>query len=120
MYYTYLDGILRIFQSENDETPMLVQPSWPNGDEWLPGEAEAWAEQFILSSMDENALLAGPSREVPTQPRPTPEEVAAFIRKMPIQNLNQELLEEIIDARLRAVLGPNYFNGDAHSDEPPA
>ena len=70
------DGALLIY-NDSDE-PIIYQPQWPNGAEWSDGEAEAWADQYILSLTDETADLPGDGPEQPTKPRPVIEaEVAA-------------------------------------------
>ncbi len=69
MRYEIIDGVLHIFD-EGSDVAFIVQPTWPCGDEWAVGEAEAWAAQVILSLNDVTADLAGPSREMPTESRP--------------------------------------------------
>jgi hypothetical protein len=69
MTYEIIDGVLFIYQN-NSKIPFIKQPTWPCGDEWADGEAEAWAEQTILALTDATADLAGPSREMPTEVRP--------------------------------------------------
>ena len=74
MRYELVDGVVHIFEADRD-VPFLKQPTWPNGDAWEEGEAEAWAEQMILALTDTTADLAGPDRENHPEPRPIPEEV---------------------------------------------
>lgn len=50
--------------------PSINQPTWPDGTAWADGEAEAWAEQYILSIEDETADLPGDSPSQPTKSRP--------------------------------------------------
>lgn len=76
MRYEVIDGVLFVYEADR-EIPFLRQPTWPNGDAWEPGEAEAWAEQTILALTDPTAELAGPDRENHPQPRPVIEELDA-------------------------------------------
>jgi hypothetical protein len=73
MNYEIVDGVLFIYE-QNRDVPFIKQPTWPCGDEWADGEAEAWAEQTILALTDPTADLAGPSRDYPTEKRPIYEE----------------------------------------------
>lgn len=68
MRYEIVDGAVLIFEGDN-ETPFMFQPFWPDGSEWAEGQAEAWAEQVILSLTDPTADLAGDSPDAPTKPR---------------------------------------------------
>ena len=68
MNYEIVDGVLFVFDGINDQ-PFLKQPTWPDGTPWGKGEAKAWAEQLILSLTDPTADLAGPSPDMPTEPR---------------------------------------------------
>jgi len=63
------DGAVLIFDGVN-ELPFVKQPNWPAGQAWGAGEAEAWAEQLILSLTDETADYAGNSPDEPTIARP--------------------------------------------------
>ena len=72
MRYEVKDGILFVYDGVNPQ-PFLKQPTWPNGDEWRAGEAEAWAGTLIEALTNPDADLAGPSRDKPTEPRPKPE-----------------------------------------------
>jgi hypothetical protein len=63
------DGSVRIFQNDTG-IPSILQPHWPDGTAWKKGEAEAWAEQFILAANDETADLPGDGPDQPTKPRP--------------------------------------------------
>lgn len=74
MRYEIVDGVVLIYEGEN-EVPFIRQPAYPNGAPWGAGQAEAWAEQVILSLTDPTADLAGDSPDEPTKPRPVPEEV---------------------------------------------
>lgn len=69
MRYEIIDGVLNIYENDRD-IPFLRQPTWPNGDEWEPGEAEEWAQQQILALTDPTADLPGPNRENHPTPRP--------------------------------------------------
>ncbi len=73
MRYEINDGILYIFD-QGSNVPFILQPTWPSGDAWGDGEAEAWAEQTILALNDPTADLAGPSPEMPTEARRAVEE----------------------------------------------
>jgi len=66
-------GALEIYL-EDAELPFLFQPTWPNGSAWKKGEAEAWAEQFILAANDPTADFAGDEPSQPTKPRQQAEE----------------------------------------------
>ena len=72
MNFQIIDGIVYLFDAGSD-VPFLKRPTWPNGDEWQDGEAEAWATQAILALTDPTADLAGPDRENHPQPRPVEE-----------------------------------------------
>lgn len=72
MRFEIIDGIVYMFD-EGADVPFLKQPTWPNGDEWLEGEAENWAEQMILALTNPDADLAGPDRENHPQSRPVEE-----------------------------------------------
>jgi hypothetical protein len=61
------DGV-KVFE-DNAKVPFLLQPNWPDGQEWGAGEAEAWAEQKILELTDNTADCAGHNPEQPTIPR---------------------------------------------------
>lgn len=74
MRYEIVDGVVLIYEGEN-EVPFLRQPTYPDGSAWGEGQAEAWAEQVILSLTDPTADLAGDSPDAPTKPRPVLEEV---------------------------------------------
>lgn len=63
------DGTLLIW-GEAEDAPAMAQPSWPDGTAWKKGEAEAWAEQLLLSWQDPLADLPGESPSQPTIPRP--------------------------------------------------
>lgn len=73
-YEVSADNSVAIFDGMNAE-PFVVQPTWPDGSAWADGEAQAWAEQMILSLTDETADLPGDSRDEPTKVRPIPEEI---------------------------------------------
>jgi len=68
------DKSVAIFDGVNPE-PFVIQPTWPDGTAWGVGEAEAWAEQMILSVTDVTSDLPGDSPDAPTKVRPIPEEV---------------------------------------------
>jgi hypothetical protein len=57
---------------DNLTAPSIMQPTWPDGSAWSDGEAETWAEQYILSIEDETAQLPGDSPSQPTKTRPEP------------------------------------------------
>lgn len=63
------DGNLIVWGTATD-FPAMFQPTWPDGTAWKKGEAEAWAEQLILSWQDPTADLPGESPSQPTKPRP--------------------------------------------------
>jgi hypothetical protein len=73
-YSIAADKSVAIFDGVNSE-PFVIQPTWPDGAAWGVGEAEAWAEQMILSLTDETSDLPGDSADAPTKVRPIPEEV---------------------------------------------
>jgi hypothetical protein len=66
------NGAVSIF-CETAGEPIIYQPTWPNGVAWKKGEAETWAENYLLALVDPEADLAGDSPENPTKPRPTEE-----------------------------------------------
>lgn len=103
MRYEIEDGAIKVFLNEDQEAPHLFQPHWPNGDAWEEGEAEAWAEQYILSIQDEEADLPGPSRETPTVKRPTAEEYEAVRNAQPLP-ITQAMLERIVETRVAEIL----------------
>lgn len=88
---------------DGQEAPVVFQPTWPNGAPWGSGEAEAWAEQYILSFSDESADMPGLSPEQPTMPRPTAEEIAAYKRNQLVQVTFGEL-EDLIAAKIAEAL----------------
>lgn len=60
---------LRVWNDEQ-AAPFLLQPTYPNGDEWTVEQATAWAEVLITSLSDTTAPLPGGSAAEPTIPRP--------------------------------------------------
>lgn len=72
MRFEIENGVVFIYDQDSD-VPFLKQPTWPNGDAWKKGEAEAWATQMILALTDPTADLAGPSRDHHPEPRPVEE-----------------------------------------------
>jgi hypothetical protein len=67
-------GAVWLFDGINPE-PFLHQPNWADGTAWSEGEAEAWAEQVILSLTDPTADIPGDNPSEPTKPRPAPQEL---------------------------------------------
>lgn len=63
------DGV-KIFE-HGQSIPFLLQPTWPDGQEWADGEATAWAEAKVAELTDATAELAGTNPQQPTRPRPT-------------------------------------------------
>lgn len=63
------NNAVSIFQDDN-VTPIIFQPNWPNGQSWSASEAQGWAAQYIASLTDETADLPGDSPDHPTKPRP--------------------------------------------------
>lgn len=66
---------ISVFDGVNQE-PLLVQPTFPNGEIFSSyNEAETWAQAFIASH-DESVLYFAPNgkNESPT-PKPTAEEI---------------------------------------------
>jgi hypothetical protein len=72
------DGAVVIYDGVNSE-PFVKQPCWADGTAWSEGEAEAWAEQVILSITDPTSDLPGDSPDAPTKPRPEPEEEVEIV-----------------------------------------
>ena len=104
MIYKISNGILEIFTDSNDATPHLSQPSWPNGDVWESGEAEAWAEQYILAMGDPSADLPGPNKKNPVVSRPSQEELDAHLADQPVEGMTKEQLEVVIQNRVAEAL----------------
>lgn len=79
--------VVEVFNDEDSHgLPFLRQPTWPDGSSWAnQEEAMSWAEMFV-ESMDANSTHyapAGPGQE--RQPKPTPEEIAAWQAEMQAQ-----------------------------------
>lgn len=68
-------NVVRIWDLENpneDNLPFMLQAKWPNGTPWAnSAEAASWAEQAILSLVDETADLPGNSPDLPAIQRAT-------------------------------------------------
>jgi hypothetical protein len=64
---------IRVWDNENpneNDAPFFLQPDWPDATPWADkAEAQAWAEQLILSMTDETADLPGENPDQPTNPR---------------------------------------------------
>lgn len=64
------DFVVKIWKSDIEEGPVIFQSSWPDMSQWAnKEEAEAWAQQWILSREDDLADLPGNNPENPTMPR---------------------------------------------------
>lgn len=51
------DNTVKIYKDE-ETVPFLYQPSFPNGDVWESAdESREWAEMFVESIEDANALM---------------------------------------------------------------
>lgn len=104
MRYEIIDSVLRIYAENEDTVPHVEQPTWPNGDAWQEGEAEAWAEQYILSLTDSTSDFPGPDRTTPTLPRPTEEEYAAHRASLPIEGISAQMLDDIVAQKVAEAL----------------
>jgi hypothetical protein len=71
---------------EATDGPAMVQDSWPDGTAWGEGEAQAWAEQLLLSWADLTADLPGESPDSPTTPRPAPEPIICHATGLPYED----------------------------------
>lgn len=65
------DGV-KLFEDKST-VPFLIQPTWPDGQAWGDGEADAWAQAKITELTDDTADLAGHNPDNPTIPRPVVE-----------------------------------------------
>jgi hypothetical protein len=83
-YEVAADKSVAIFDGVNPE-PFVIQPTWPDGSAWGDGEAEAWAEQMILSVTDVTADLPGDDPEHPTKVRPLPDEDVEILEIAPAE-----------------------------------
>ena len=67
------DHSIKIFKDE-ESVPFLHQTCFPNGDVWeSAAEAQEWAEMFVETLEDQNALLPpfGRGAERTARPQPT-------------------------------------------------
>ena len=67
------DHAVKIYQ-DNESVPFLHQPCFPNGDVWESAdESREWAEMFVESIEDVNALMPpfGRGAERVAKPQPT-------------------------------------------------
>jgi hypothetical protein len=58
--YTINENPLEVYIfSSGNETPIIYQPNWPNGEAWSDtNEASSWAQACILSIVDQEAPYA--------------------------------------------------------------
>jgi len=71
------DNTVKVMSSDF-EFPILVQPTWPNGEAWSDSaEAAAWAELYVVEITNEDSLLAPFGRGLPGRPRLTIEQMQA-------------------------------------------
>jgi hypothetical protein len=63
------EGVALIF-FEGSDKPSIIQPCWPDNTSFAEGEAQAWAEQYVLFATDPTAEMPGDNPANPTKPRP--------------------------------------------------
>lgn len=69
--------VVRVYAKDQDPTPFLIQPTYPNGAEWKDkADAEAWAALFIASIENPDAPFAPNGPGMQGRPKPTPEQKA--------------------------------------------
>lgn len=74
MYATVKDKVVEIW-SEGAEAPSLRQPNYPSGEPFdTDEEAMAWAEMYIESVTDPDALQYPTGKDLVRLPKPTPQE----------------------------------------------
>jgi hypothetical protein len=79
--YTYTVNNLNTIEVfvEGQVEPTLRQPHYPNQDPFeTKAEAEDWAQLYISSIVDEDALYAPIGKGIAGEAKPTPEQIAEF------------------------------------------
>ena len=81
------DNVIKLYKFDNFDMPFLIQPTWPNNEEFgSREEAEEWAKIQVISMTDRSALRPKKYRGEPDRFGPSPEEFLA--QKFRKQNKN--------------------------------
>lgn len=93
---------IRVYADDAD-VPFLFQPDYPNGTPWADrADAEAWAQLYIASLTDENALLAPAGPGIAGEPKPPSPQAKAEAKASAIAKLTALGLS---DAEISALVG---------------
>lgn len=103
MIYTIDEtNVIRVWATQNDfdssNPAILVQPDFPNGDEWTAEEASAWAAQFILSYEDPtSAKVPGNSKAEPITDR-------VFPTRPDVERMTADEFDLLVQAKVEEIL----------------
>jgi len=72
---------ISIFDDGSD-IPFQYQPTYPNGDSFdSVEEASIWAQAAIDSHKDDVLVYPPNGKNLPSEPKPTPEQISAWLAK---------------------------------------
>lgn len=97
--YTYTvndSNTIEVFV-EGQEEPTLRQPHYPNQDPFeTKAEAEDWAQLYISSIVDEDALYAPIGKGIAGEAKPTPEQILEMLLKRS-ESFGEDVPQDLTD-----------------------